>query len=185
LWSSNIAPFTFSTDNCKVKVMVNKNVISNFDLKFENADGKVAFEKQVPNTVINQWEELTFDYTDQIGKAVTKIVFIPDFSSTRSIGSVNYWDNVTFNSNVVNGVNQQMVAKFSVYPNPVQDKLHINSELEIGQVIVRDLLGQQVKSITVHSLNKTIDLTGLASGNYFITVLQVNGELSTQKIVKL
>ena len=185
LWSSNIVPFTFSIDNCNVKVMVNKNVISNFDLKFENADGTVAFEKQVPNTVINQWEELTFDYTDQIGKAVTKIVFIPDFPSTRSIGSVNYWDNVTFNSNLVNGVKQQVAAQFSVYPNPVQDKLHINSELEIGQVIVRDLLGQQVKSITVNSLYKTIDLTGLASGNYFITVKQVNGELSTQKIVKL
>ena len=185
LWSSDIGPFTFSIDNCKVKVMVNKNVISNFDLKFENVDGTVAIEKQVPNTVINQWEELTFDYSDQIGKAVTKIVFIPDFPSARSIGSINYWDNVTFNSNLINGVEKQMATKFSVYPNPVQDKLQIFSKQEMAQIIIRNLLGQPVKSITVNSINKTIDLTGVASGNYFITVKLACGDLLTQKIVKL
>lgn len=98
LWSTNIGSFTFSADNCKVKVMVYKDVISNFDVKFENDNASVAFEKLVPNTKVNEWEELTFDFSAQIGKTVTKLVIIPDFPSARTVGSTNYFDNISFNS---------------------------------------------------------------------------------------
>jgi hypothetical protein len=96
LWSANLPDFTFTEDNCIIKVMVYKDVISNFLVKFENDNASVAFEKQVPNTVTNQWEELTFDFTNKIGTSVTKLVIIPDFPSTRTAGSTNYWDNVSF-----------------------------------------------------------------------------------------
>ncbi|MFZ4456543.1 MAG: T9SS type A sorting domain-containing protein [Bacteroidales bacterium] len=98
LWSENIGSVTFTADNCKVKVMVYKDAISNFDVKFEGAAG-LNFEKLVPNTKINEWEELTFDFSNQIGKTVTRLVIIPDFPSARSAGSINYFDNISFNSN--------------------------------------------------------------------------------------
>jgi len=37
----------------------------------------------------------------------------------------------------------------------------------------------------MNDLTKTIDLSNVASGNYFVTVKLANGQLSTQKIVKM
>jgi len=185
LWSANIGEFTFAPENCKVKVMVNKDVISNFDVKFENNDASVSVEKIVPNSVVNQWEELTFDFTAQIGKTVTKIVIIPDFPSTRTAGSINYWDNISFHSNAVNLVPNDKNGNISLYPNPVKNQIQLQSEEKISQVIVRNLLGQTVKKTMVNSHEATIDLSQLSAGHYFMTVKQANGKSSTKKIVKL
>ena len=98
LWSNDLPDFTISAGNCIVKVMVYKNVISDFTVKFENDNASVAFERKVSNTVVNQWEELTFDFTNQIGVSVSRLVIIPDFPATRTAGSTNYWDNISFNA---------------------------------------------------------------------------------------
>lgn len=98
LWSNDLPDFTFSAENCIVKVMVYKDVISDFTVKFENDNVSVAFEKKVSNTVTNQWQELTFDFTNQIGLSVSRLVIIPDFPATRTAGSTNYWDNISFNA---------------------------------------------------------------------------------------
>ncbi len=91
-FNNKITPFTLTADNCIITVMVYKDVISNFNLKLEppNVDHNVA------NTVTNQWEKLTFDYTADIGKTVTTITIIPDFPATRTAGSTNYFDNIQF-----------------------------------------------------------------------------------------
>ncbi len=97
-FSTGIGSITFTANNCIVKVMVYKNVISNFDLKFEGGAGGTSIETQVPNTKINQWEELTIDLTGQIGNTYTKLTIIPDFPATRTAGSINYFDNISFNA---------------------------------------------------------------------------------------
>ncbi|HAG15532.1 MAG TPA: hypothetical protein DCG69_03275 [Bacteroidales bacterium] len=98
LWSANLGSVTFSADNCIVKVMVFKNVVSDFDVKFENDNASVAFEIKVANTLTGEWEELIFDFSAQIGKTVTKIVIFPDFPTARTAGSTNYFDNISFNA---------------------------------------------------------------------------------------
>lgn len=96
LWSNDMPDITVSNENCIVKVMVYKDVISNFGVKFENQDASVNFQRLVPNTVVNQWEELTFDFCSHIGSSVTRLVILPDFPTTRTAGSTNYWDNISF-----------------------------------------------------------------------------------------
>jgi len=110
LWSNNLPDFTFTSDNCIIKVMVYKDVISDFLVKFENDNVSVFFEKKVSNTVINQWEELTFDFSNRIGSSVTRLVIIPDFPATRTAGSTNYWDNISFNSGTPPVVNVPTTA---------------------------------------------------------------------------
>lgn len=114
LWSNNLPDFTFTADNCIVKVLVYKDVISDFTVKFENDNSSVAFEKKVPNTLINQWEELTFDFSDKIGTAVSRLVIIPDFPAARTVGSTNYWDNISFSS----GTPPVIVAPETASPLP-------------------------------------------------------------------
>lgn len=57
LWTLYIEPFVVSNDNCMVKILVNKDVISPFILNFENGLGSISFERSDSNSVINQWDK--------------------------------------------------------------------------------------------------------------------------------
>ncbi|MFZ4412475.1 MAG: hypothetical protein ACOYOV_05265 [Bacteroidales bacterium] len=100
IWSDNIGEFTISETNCKIKIMVKKDVLSDFNLKLENPTAIPAFaiETKVSNKKINEWEELTFDLSKQIGKTFKIITLIPDQPANRTVGSTVYIDNITFNS---------------------------------------------------------------------------------------
>ncbi|MDP2890025.1 MAG: T9SS type A sorting domain-containing protein [Bacteroidota bacterium] len=72
-----------------------------------------------------------------------------------------------------------------MYPNPVKDHLRIRSEKRIDLVIVRNLMGQTVKTVSVNNLEATLDLSQVPVGSYLITLKLADGRLSTEKIVKL
>jgi beta-glucanase (GH16 family) len=184
IWSDNMPEITFDASNCIVKVLVYKSVASSFDVKFEG-DGGLNFEKLVPNTKINQWEELTFDFSNKIGSTVKRLVIIPDFPTTRTVGSTNYWDNISFNSNAPSGLHKPIDNNISLFPNPFRDKLKISSDKEISHVVVRNLMGQALITIHLHSRENELDLSRISSGNYLITVMLADGNLSTLILAKL
>ena len=97
VWSSDFPDLTLDATNSIITVMVYKDVISNFNLKLEPP----AVDHNVPNTVINQWEQLVFDYSADIGTTVQTLTVIPDFPETRTYGSTNYWDNIDFSGTIV------------------------------------------------------------------------------------
>jgi len=93
---TELPDFTLTVDNCIVRVMVYKDVISDFNLKLEppNID-----QRNVANTVTNQWEELVFDYSAHIGVNVATLTIIPDHvNDPRTWSSTNYFDNISFNA---------------------------------------------------------------------------------------
>ena len=93
--------FTMDATNSIVRIMVYKSVISDVALKF-SVGGAAQPEIKVANTKINEWEELTFDFTGRIGLAetigITSVIVFPDFDSARASDTVNYFDNITFGS---------------------------------------------------------------------------------------
>ena len=98
-----ITPFTLNASNCIVKLMVYKSVISDVGVKFTQVGGGSMPEIKVANTLVNQWEELTFDFSGQIAgtpNQVKNIVIFPDFPpggpGSREYASVTYFDNMTF-----------------------------------------------------------------------------------------
>jgi len=183
LWSTNIGEFTFSASNCVVKVMVYKDIKSDFDLKFEGAGGTP--EVKVPNTLVGEWQLLTLDFSSQIGKTFNKLVIIPDFPTTRTSASTNYWDNISFHSYDATIVSNINTTKLLLFPNPITNKLQIKSGHEISQIIVRNLLGQILISTKLNNREFNLDLSNIPAGNLIVTVILANGQLSTQKIVKL
>jgi len=186
LWSANIGEFTFTASNCLVKVMVNKNVVTPMTVKFENDDASVNCEIQHPNTVINEWEQITYDFTAHIGKTLTKIVLFPDFPSARNgVGSTNFVDNISFNSNVIDGIDKTAVNGITLYPNPVKDQLQIQSEIKMAQVVIRNLLGQTIKTVSINDTEVLLDMNQIPAGNYLVTIKDVKGDLTTKKMVKL
>ena len=93
-------PFTLDNTNSTVKIMVWKSVISDVGIKFE-ANAASTGEIKIPNTLVNQWEEITFDFSGKIGEAsstnIDAIVIFPDFDA-RTQCNVAYFDNVSLSS---------------------------------------------------------------------------------------
>lgn len=91
-----------------------------------------------------------------------------------------YLDDIFVESENSTGLHEYSVASPIIYPNPVQDKIHIDAEQAIEEVILKDINGK----IILHSRSKSIDLSGLKNGYYFMQVT-IENKVFTSKIVKL
>jgi hypothetical protein len=98
---NGIGTFTLSASNSIIKILVYKSVVSDVGIKFAIANGGAQQEIKVPNTKINQWEELTFDFSGKIGLFETinidQIIFFLDFNA-RTGETTSYFDKVTFSA---------------------------------------------------------------------------------------
>jgi len=91
--------FTFDATNATVKIMVWKPAISPVHFKVEGTTGTPT-ELSVDNTVTNQWEELTFDFSSVIGQTYNRLVVLPDFYARPQDNTI-YIDNIQVPDGVV------------------------------------------------------------------------------------
>jgi Secretion system C-terminal sorting domain len=99
VFNNKITPFYVTAQNAHPTIMVYKTVTSRVDFKYEgDGFGGDHFDS---NTVANQWQKLTYDFSAFIGKQVKTITVIPDFPATRTVGSVCYFDMIEFVAGVV------------------------------------------------------------------------------------
>jgi len=80
-----------------------------------------------------------------------------------------------YNTNKVN---------LTVYPNPTEEKLKIDSEQTIQKITVFNLLGQQIKKFQVNFKSGEISIGELNKGLYFLKLKLVNGLSVSTKILK-
>lgn len=81
------------------------------------------------------------------------------------------------------GINNSSENNITLYPNPFNDHITINSDTDIKTVIIRNASGVLFKTIQVKG-NKTISTPSLPDGIYFITLEDVEGNISVFKKVK-
>jgi hypothetical protein len=72
---------------------------------------------------------------------------------------------------------------FSIYPNPVNNILSIDSQEIITKVSIFNMLGQEVKNSNPNTNNVSLDVNNLEAGVYIIKLIAGNKE-STKKFVK-
>lgn len=75
------------------------------------------------------------------------------------------------------------LEEVKLFPNPVNDVLHIQSNSIIENVEIYNLLGQRIKAFTFESNNNTIDMSALTDGIYLVQ-LSMNGNELTYKVIK-
>ena len=96
---SPIGTFDLTSENAQVNIMVYKTKISDVGIKLVTPTGAAQAEIKVANTLINQWELISFNFSGNIGLGETtgldQIVVFPDFEA-RSVEEVVYFDNITF-----------------------------------------------------------------------------------------
>jgi Secretion system C-terminal sorting domain len=77
-------------------------------------------------------------------------------------------------------------AQLLVYPNPITEFLSINDENDqIRRLDIYNLMGRQIKSITISAKGERYSVEDLTNGVYFIRLIDKNNRITTtQRINK-
>jgi hypothetical protein len=99
---------------------------------------------------------------------------------------VNAAVSAALNASQTTGVQQNDGNDYSInlFPNPVTSILQIETDLEIQNIHIYNQVGQLVLQSQLKD-TKTIDLTALNKGVYFINVENKDGLFSSRKFLKL
>jgi len=119
-------------------------------------------------------------------------ISVPQLSDLDNDGDIDlfvvdeYGVALFYENTVKNPVSIKEVApafELEVFPNPVHDKLVIQTKEEIQQVEVIDLLGRTIK--VFQATQKSIGLEDLHAGVYTLRVMDRKGDFVLKKIQKL
>lgn len=116
-----------------------------------------------------------------------------DAEPATQLGSINYYaidaenriyidDFKLVNGNLLS-TDAFEAASFSVYPNPVKDRLNIQSQDVVDQVAVYNVLGKLVYQGAPNTVSPSVDMSGYTSGVYFVEVTIGNAS-KTVKVIK-
>jgi hypothetical protein len=77
------------------------------------------------------------------------------------------------------------LQNLNIYPNPVNDKLYIETQTQIQTIEIYDIYGRhQVAETPRHQGDLSIDVLGLKSGVYFVKIVTDKGEVTKLFIKK-
>jgi len=80
------------------------------------------------------------------------------------------------------GISELVENAVTIYPNPAQTQVTIESDLEISHVSVSDIHGQEVKSLDVGAGHAVMDVNRFDTGIYFIRIYTNDGQMLTKRI---
>jgi OOP family OmpA-OmpF porin len=111
----------------------------------------------------------------------TDTTFFSDASIWLSF-SYHYVDDVSVTETFPSSVNESTQAKISVYPNPSNGIIYVNSPTLIESLTIHSSLGQLVFSQYADSTNFQVDLSQFSKGVYNINISTSNS-IITKKII--
>jgi hypothetical protein len=128
-----------------------------------------------------EWQTITLDLTAFSGLSYVRFAF----ENNCSNGNTLYIDNVNFFDDSILAVTNETIINFSVYPNPGEGNITLNTTLEnLGEnnLEIRNILGQRFEDFSMNKNSNTsyqLNFENFSPGMYFITV--ISDEKSTTK----
>ena len=127
--------------------------------------------------VLGNTTELSYNFTSSDQKFFVEVVALYE-NDKKSVGVAKkyyYGENILENKEL--GCN--------IYPNPVNDRLHIETEAEIEEISIFDVFGRAIVAESQsHKDTKTsVDLSDLKSGIYFVKIYTEKGNI-VKRIIK-
>jgi hypothetical protein len=167
--------FLIDASNAQIRIMVWKSQISDVGIKLVRPDGWSLGELKVANTVTNQWEQLTFDFTAHIGltPAYDQVVIFPDYTA-RAGDEVIYFDNV-FGPAVSIGLHEFEKNEVKLFPNPGKNILTIESGQAIDELHIYSISGALVYQKTGLDSQIKINAEDFSPGMYFVRITCASG----------
>ena len=185
--TEGIDTFALDATNCTVKLDVYKDTIGTVHVKFEKQNGDgwgSAGTVSVANTVVSQWETLTFDTCAWIGHAETGVIdgfaIHADQTSSRAQDTMNYFDNIMFSAQEVTATTGPTEGA----PVPTQAAADVISVFSDTYTAVADVdlnpdWGQATVTTEVDIAgNNTLKMAGLNYQGIQFAVQDVSGKTS-------
>ncbi len=167
-----------------IRAMVHMDHIGNFAAKLEGStNGSPALEISVPNTKINEWEEITVNFAaaPDNGEYRRLTLFFDLGIDATGSDVTSYFDNIVVGAGscLTSGTfTPGPVATMSVSPNPVSNTLLVQNFEDVTRIDVMNLYGQRVASIqTVNELQSSIDVARVPVGMYTLAAFNKQGAL--------
>ncbi len=190
------APMKWTTNNLTIKAKVLMDHIGNFAAKLEgSASGPNNVEVIVANTKVNEWEEITLNFTGKgtpilTGKeGHTRLTLFIDLTLAVPTSILtNYIDDIVIGegSCTTTGIFENAkVESLKVYPNPAFDALYVDNTEGVRRLEITNMLGQKVKVVNLSTVDTyTVSLDGLDRGMYLISAYNDKGLVANNKFVK-
>lgn len=171
------------------------SAVSNPTLSFKHKQPKM--EQRVDElavyyaTATNGYWTLLESYTEVCPDWETITLALPEASDMYYIafygkshdGDGVYVDDVWVGNDPSVGIEEHSTLIATVSPNPTQSKVTIETNTEVGEVVVFDLFGKQLMKAAIVEGYVTIDLSSYAKGIYEARIIGENG-IITVKLVK-
>lgn len=148
-------------------------------------------EVTIPNSLVNQWEELTFDFSAVADDAkYDRFTLFFDLATTGTgINVLSYFDDIVIGDGMCSTISTftpPSVEAIKVSPNPATDRLLVTNLPESARLDVFNLYGQKVSSINTGGNDRSeVDVTRLPAGIYTLSAFNEQGMLiGNAKFVK-
>jgi hypothetical protein len=85
------------------------------------------------------------------------------------------------------GMKQELAFGFNIYPNPANGQIKIDlAEMETGNPVlyIHDNYGKTVKKVQLNREQSQVDVSGLATGLYFLTIQTQGGSASGKLVIQ-
>ena len=171
--------YTTTTIDLAAALAVLENQLPDFQVGIDNSTvtSLQLFSHEGSNDNVHEWKIYKGkDLSSWIAQAGTNTVLSPNDWVGLSFG-----DRLPFTPKDGAALNTKKFTEneFKVYPNPAAENIFIDTEQEIKQVIVYDILGKPLLKTTA----KEINIAAFVNGVYIVEIQTLKGK-SSQKIIK-
>ena len=113
-------------------------------------------------------------YTFKSGKNNNIVEVFALYNEKSSVGVSLFTETETNDTTAIT----ENTTSISIYPNPANDRLYIEAEGEIENVVIYDIYGRhQVTKTPSHQEMTSVNVSGLKAGIYFVKINTENGEI--------
>jgi len=187
------AAFTEFTEEAHIlAMMVYKEVISPCAIKVERSlnffpdPGTLAIYN--PNTVTDEWEMLTFDFSDAIGYYFQRLTVFPHFPELEEEKLWEdlyvYIDNIGVPSEDNTSVKEVEGETMWLYPTPAEYRMAVQYPDMTG-IILSDIMGRKIRALKFAITDSKVIETGdLTTGIYFVTAETPDGKVTMRFLKK-
>lgn len=162
-FNNQIETLDFSQNPNLVYLYCHDNLLTSFNIKNNNNTSIIGMTAQNnPNLFCIQVDDI-------------------DYAINQSCDDDNWCkdDWAEYSEECELGLEDNNVISFTIYPNPVQDVLFLDSPQQIESVKIYSLHGKLIKE----DISNSVDVSQLITGLYFVQVT-IDGKTSTKKFIK-
>lgn len=184
---SDAFPVSITQESYILSMMVYKTITSPVSLKLElSLNNGPTTSKSVENTKVDEWQLLSFDFSELKGKIYSRLTVFPDFPASRNKvdSTIVYLDNIAIQDPTNTAVKEFAGVEMKIFPSPAEFRIAVQYP-EMTAVRISNIQGQEIRTVSFGLTNsKVIEVGDLKPGIYLATAITPHGDFTMRFMKK-